>query len=333
MLSLARVCFYVIKIKSGGNFQRRNQVYHYVLRTTNFSLGFRHNLTVNDDDSVWLTLQYSPASRNGYDNLSAESNYHETDGWEHKASLQKNSPRGAGYGYTANLSEKAGEVSGDMRGQYKNTHGIYTADARYSESGGTSGSLSAAGSVALLDGSVYHGRPITDSFAVVQVEGLDDVTVESGSIAMGKADNDSSVLVPDLSSYNKNRLSIATLNLPLNYNSAVLEQSVEVQQRSGSLVKFAFTRFSAVEGELYLSGKDEKKEKIEEALPVELLVNGEKREGFTGRDGYFYLENIPVGEHELRVRRAGGDCLAKINVPDTAKIVVNLGPLACGKGK
>uniref|UniRef100_UPI004055FC2A fimbria/pilus outer membrane usher protein n=1 Tax=Candidatus Electronema sp. TaxID=2698783 RepID=UPI004055FC2A len=301
------------------------------------SLGVKHDLDADDNDSVYLTLQYSPEtgsdSRKWYDSLNAESRYHETDGWEHTAGLQKTYPRGAGYGYTANISEKAGEASGDVRGQYKNTHGIYTADARYSESGSASSSLSAAGSVALLDGGVYHGRPITDSFAVVQVEGLDDVTVESGSIAMGKAGNDSSVLVPDLSSYNKNRLSIATLNLPLNYNSAVLEQSVEVQQRSGSLVKFAFTRFSAVEGELYLADKDGKKEKIEEALPVELTVNGEKREGFTGREGYFYLENIPVGEHELRVRRAGGDCLAKINVPDTAKIVVNLGPLACGKEK
>jgi outer membrane usher protein FimD/PapC len=86
-----------------------------------------------------------------------------------------------------------------------------------------------------------------------------------------------------------------------------------------------------VEGELHLPGKDGGKVKLEEALPVELTVNGEKREGFTGRDGYFYLENIPIGEHELRVRRADGDCMAKFTVPDSAKIVVNLGALACIK--
>lgn len=297
------------------------------------TLGVKHDLEEGDSDSIYLTLQFSPEtgsnSRSWYDSLNAESRYHETDGWENTASLQKTYPRGAGYGYTANLSRKEDEVSGDVRGQYKNAHGIYTAAARYSENSSSSGSLSAAGSLALINKGIYHGRPITDSFAVVQVEGLDEVAVENGSSLTGTAGNDSSLLVPDLSSYNKNRLSIATLNLPLNYNAAVLEQDVEVQQRSGSLVEFQFTKFSAVEGELYLLSEGGKKDKVEEALPIELIVNGEKREGFTGRDGYFYLENIPVGEHDLRVRRAGGDCIAKINVPDSEKIVVNIGQLSC----
>ncbi|MCI5193717.1 MAG: fimbrial biogenesis outer membrane usher protein [Candidatus Electrothrix sp. AU1_5] len=299
------------------------------------TLGVKHDLEEEDSDSIYLTLQFSPKtesnSRDWYDSLNAESRYHETDGWQNTASLQKTYPRGAGYGYTANLSRKEDEFSGNVRGQYKNAHGIYTAAARYSENSSFSGSLTAAGSLALINKGIYHGRPITDSFAVVQVEGLDDVTVENGSIPMGKAGNDSSLLVPDLNSYNKNRLSIATLNLPLNYNAAVLEQDVEVGQRSGSIVKFQFTRFSAVEGELYLQpvDKDEEKVRIEEALPLELTFNGEKHEGFTGRNGYFYLENVPVGEHTLRVYQPGGYCLAKFTVPDTDKIVVNLGELAC----
>ena len=110
-----------------------------------------------------------------------------------------------------------------------------------------------------------------------------------------------------------------------------MEQEVEVQQRSGSLVVFVFTRFSAVEGELFREELDDKGEKIpvEEALPLELTVNGEKREGFTGRGGYFYLENIPVGAHRLRLYQPGGFCIAEFIVPDTEKIVVNLGGLAC----
>lgn len=297
------------------------------------SLGVKHDLDKEDSDSIYLTLQYTPnsgsSSRDWYDSLSAESRYHQTDGWENSASLQKTYPRGAGYGYTAGLSEKEGKVAADAHGEYKNARGIYTASVRHTKGADTSGSLSAAGSLALLDSRIYQGRPVTDSFAVVKVEGLESVTVENGSSPSGTTGQDSwGLLVPDLSSYNKNRLSIATLNLPLNYNAAILEQTVEVQQRSGSLVNFQFTRFSAVEGELYVLGKGDEKVKLE-AMPLEFTVNGEKHEAFTGREGYFYLENIPLGEHELRVRRAEGDCTVKMTVPDSAKIVVNLGSLAC----
>lgn len=307
-------------------------------RTSLFSglhltLGVKHDLEEEDSDSIYLTLQFSPKtesnSRDWYDSLNAESRYHETDGWQNTAGLQKTYPRGLGYGYTANLSRKEEEVSCNVRGQYKNAHGIYTAAARYSENSSFSGSLNAAGSLALINSGLYHGRPITDSFAVVQVKGLDDVTVENGSIPMGKAGNDSSLLVPDLNSYNKNRLSIATLNLPLNYNAAELDQEVEVQQRSGSLIAFQFTKFSAVEGEFYLLGEEGEKESVEEALPLELTFNDEKHEGFTGRGGYFYLENIPVGKHEVHVYLPGSDCIATINVPESEKIVVNLDEVLC----
>ncbi|MCW5204619.1 hypothetical protein VU02_01640, partial [Desulfobulbus sp. N2] len=47
--------------------------------------------------------------------------------------------------------------------------------------------------------------------------------------------------------------------------------------------------------------------------------------------GYFYLENVPVGAHTLRLYQPGGYCLAKFTVPDTEKIVVNLGELSCVK--
>ena len=264
-----------------------------------------------------------------YDSLSAGIYYRESNGREDKLSLQKSSPRGTGYGYVVSLSKREGALSTDMHTTYKNERGIYTAVARHSKNSGmTSGSVSIAGSLALLGGKLYQGRPIIDSFAVVHVKGLDRVTVENGNSAMGRTGSSGTLLVPDLSSYNKNRLSIAMPNLPLNYTAPVLAQEVEVEQRSGSLVEFEFTRFTAVEGNLYLPATDGRKIKLE-ALPVEIMVDGQKRDAFLGRDGYFYLEDIPVGEYSLRVRRFGGDCLARLDVPDSDEIIVDLGAVMC----
>jgi len=167
---------------------------------------------------------------------------------------------------------------------------------------------------------------------VVQVAGLEALTVENGNSPVGQTGSSGALLVPDLSSYHQNRLSIAAPNLPMNYTAPVLEQAVEVKQRGGSLVKFQFNRFAAVEGNLYLPGADGEKIKLQ-ALPLELMVNSEKRSAFLGLNGYFYLENLPIGEYLLRVRRAGGDCLTRINIPDSARIVVNLGELACALEK
>ncbi|WLE97240.1 MAG: fimbria/pilus outer membrane usher protein [Candidatus Electrothrix communis] len=303
------------------------------------TLGIKHDFEEEDNDSICLTLQYRPDkgsdNENWYDGLNAETRYHQVDGWENTAGLGRSYSEDTGYGYSANMSRKEDKVSATLRGQHKNAHGIYTAAAHYAEEGTSTGSLSAAGSLVLLDRGMYHSQPITDSFAVVRVKGLDEVTVKSNGRAIGKAGNDNSLLVPSLSSYSNNRLSIDVLNLPLNYNAAVMEQEVEVQQRSGSLVEFLITRFSAVEGELFLQEVDKDKEGekkyVEEALPLELTFNGEKHEGFTGGGGYFYLENVPVGAHTLRLYQPGGYCLAKFTVPDTEKIVVNLGELSCVK--
>ena len=301
------------------------------------TLGIKHDFEEEDNDSIGLTFQYRPekgsGNENWHDGLHAETRYHQVDGWESTAGLGRSYSEDTGYGYSANMSRKEDKVSATLRGQHKNAHGIYTTAAHYAEKGTSTGSLSAAGSLVLLDRGMYHSQPITDSFAVVRVKGLDEVTVKSNGRVIGKAGNDNSLLVPSLSSYSNNRLSIDALNLPLNYNAAVMEQEVEIQQRSGSFVEFILTRFSAVEGELFQEQLDDKGEKtpVEEALPLELTFNGEKHEGFTGRGGYFYLENVPVGAHTLRLYQPGGYCLAQFTVPDTEKIVVNLGELSCVK--
>jgi outer membrane usher protein len=216
------------------------------------------------------------------------------------------------------------------RFQYRNEKGIYTANYTYSAEGVDKGGLSYAGSLALINGSLHVGRPIHDSFALVQATGLDNVEVLSNSVQVGATNDDGKLLVSELTSYQENRLSIQTKNMPLNYNLAQREQYVQVGQRSGSLVTFEIIKFTAVEGNLHSPDG-----KALELFPLEIIIKGEKQESFSGNDGYFYLEKIPVGEHDLRVRRSEGDCIVKLKVPkpEPDKIVVSLGELTCVQDK
>jgi len=154
------------------------------------------------------------------------------------------------------------------------------------------------------------------------------VLVQHQNSQIGSASENHPLLVSELSSYSQNYLSINPQKLPLNYALNQASKYVAVGQRSGSVIDFKFTRFMAVEGNLYGQAADGKRLELE-ALPLEFQVGTEKRESFLGRKGYFYLENLLVGEYTVRVLRFGGDCLTHLTVLDGEKIVTNLGELAC----
>ncbi|HEY0719695.1 MAG TPA: fimbria/pilus outer membrane usher protein [Gammaproteobacteria bacterium] len=293
---------------------------------------YRRDLENKEGDEGYVGVQYYPVAKAYYDNAALESRLPEASSAENRLGVQKSVPRSLGGGYSAALTEHGGDLSANARGQYKNQRGIYTAFVNQTTDSQYSGSMSVAGGIAVLDGVIYQGRPITDSFAVVQVEGLDGVTVESSNAPAGTAGNDKDLLISDLSSYNKNRVSISVPKLPLNYIAAEPEQTVEVQQRSGSMVKFKFERFSAVEGHIYL--RNDKGEKVSlEAVPLEFVVSGKQQEAFLGKEGYFYLENLTPGKYQLHVRLAGRGCYAEINVPESGEIVTDLGEIMCYQGE
>ena len=83
-------------------------------------------------------------------------------------------------------------------------------------------SLRAAGSIAFADGAVAVGRPINDSFAIVEphesLEGRDvRVDPRKGSEAAG-SDALGPALVPDLAGYSRRTLVVGVDNLPAGYN-------------------------------------------------------------------------------------------------------------------
>jgi len=163
---------------------------------------------------------------------------------------------------------------------------------------------------------------------VVKVEGLDDVPVYSNGSLAGVLDNGETMLVPNLNSYQENRIDIHPGDLPISFEFENKTYDIEIAQRGGARADFKGFRYHAVEGSLYLMSPDGQKEYLS-TLPLEIEVAGEKRTAFSGREGYFYLENLAPGEYVLHVLRSEGDCNARISVPESDKIVSSLGEVRC----
>ncbi|MCI5122310.1 MAG: hypothetical protein D3908_14205, partial [Candidatus Electrothrix sp. AUS4] len=201
---------------------------------------------------------------------------------------------------------------------------------RQPATGDIQGDVGLAGSVVTSGNGLYLGRPVTDGFAVVTVDeadGLDSVPIKHNNALIGKIDPGSSLVVPGVLSHQENELSIYSGELPIDFFSLDDKKYVEVGNRGGASLTFTVTRFTAVEGNVYLAEDGEKKELS--SLPIEFVVTKEKQTGFIGINGYFYIEHLPIGEHMVRVLRFEGDCEARFIVTESEDIVANLGKIAC----
>ena len=206
--------------------------------------------------AVFLGISYFPA--NG---VLANVNHLKTRDGDTVDQLQysKTPPIGEGLGYRAlaQRSVSAGTASESISPfvQYNARNAILTAEGTSFVNGGagSSGSyqLSAAGAVAYIGNGVYLSRPISDSYAVVQIEPpLSGVRVLKSSAEIGVTDATGKVFVPDLGSYQVNDVAIQSKDVPLDYTFAKSTQKIRPPLRSGVVASFDIQRVRAIIGRL-----------------------------------------------------------------------------------
>jgi outer membrane usher protein len=157
------------------------------------------------------------------------------------ASIEKNPPRGTGIGYKFQVETKDDEdwePGGASYIQYNGPYGIYSAHIRRTSDEEDSYNLNLSGGMAFLGNSFYMSRPMTDSFAMVNVGDVEGVRVYYSNSEIAKTNGKGEALVPSLISYNDNKLSFDPTDLPVNYELKEIEKYVSPAYRSGSTVKF-----------------------------------------------------------------------------------------------
>jgi outer membrane usher protein len=152
--------------------------------------------------------------------------------------LQRSPPLGEGFGYILQATDND---RGYANGTVKTRYGDAFVEARYANSE-TAYRAGVLGSVVALGRSVYATRPVTSSFAVVEVPDFPNVRVYQDNQLVGRTSDAGSILLPTLRPYERNPVRIDQRDLPLGARVDALEVQAVPGFRSGVLVQFPVGR-------------------------------------------------------------------------------------------
>jgi len=261
--------------------------------------------------------------------ISGSANYTRRDDTEiRRVTVQKNLPPGNGFGFRTDMvnTNDTNYVNGVV--SYQNSYGLYKANVTGSE-GDTDYGLSASGGIGYIDKSIFFSRPITDSFAKVKVDKLEDVRVYYYGNEVGRTNKNGELIITNVRSFHDNKIGIESQDIPIDYSIESLSRYISPSFRSGSLVEFEVNRIQAVTGHLYIIRDGAK-------IPAEFTrlyvqVKGGVVEGLVGRNGEFYLENLPSGRHPAKSVYEEEECGFDIIIPESAEMFLDLGDIICEK--
>ena len=243
------------------------------------------------------------------------------------ANVQRSLPLGTGYGYQVDAAGGSGADRGRGLFQYQGPYGRY--EASYERiSGQNVETLSASGGIVMVGGAFSLSRAVGQSFALVRVPDVPGVTGFSSNQPVGTTNSRGDLLVPDILPYYGNRISIADVDVPLDYSIGETEKIVAPPYRGGALIVFPVQRARAVTGLLRLrrSGAD--------VIPAYGTLAFASLEGKLvdlpiGGNGEFFVENAAAGTHDAVIRYNGTNCHVRIVVPETKEQFSNLGTVTC----
>lgn len=160
-------------------------------------------------------------------------------GSDRQLQIQKSLPEGPGFGYRL-LAQGGLSQREEANGSWQTNTGTYTAGVSR-QSGDSSTRLGASGGVAFLGGSTFLSRRINDSFAVVKAGDYPDIRIYYENHPSGTTDSRGQVLIPHLRPYQRNRISIAAEDLPLEAQIGQRDLLLTPALRSGTYAEFPIT--------------------------------------------------------------------------------------------
>jgi outer membrane usher protein len=283
---------------------------------------FTETRDVSTSDEIFIGLHLYLGDRS-----SGSISYRGDDDHEIKrASIHKSLPLGTGFGYRADIESSGDNTDYDGTLQYQGNYGRYEA-GYFNREQEESYRLSVSGGIGYIDNSIFFSRPITDSFAKVDINNIEGVRVYHFGNEAGRTDRNGSVIVPHLRSYENNRISIESRDIPINYAIGSLTEYVSPPSRGGALVTFDIRKIQGIIGTVNIMENGENVHMESGVLRIE--ADDGLYEGLVGRGGEFYIENVPSGKHTARIIYLGRECKFDIIIPDSEDMLIDLGEMIC----
>lgn len=185
----------------------------------------------------------------------------------------------------------------------------------------------ANGSLVRMGGSSFAAREISDAFAVVTTDGLAGVPVKLENRVIGTTDARGKLLVARLNAWQRNKLSIDPMDLPVDIRVTRVDQVAVPADRSGSHVHFGVKPVRAALVQL----QDAAGQPL--ALGSRVAVDGARgHPAIVGHDGEAYLEGLDA-QVRLRVTLpdSAGSCVAGFDYPAVGGSIPRIGPLTCSQ--
>ena len=240
-------------------------------------------------------------------------------------------PEGEGIGYrlaadVASMPEGTTRVvSPELT--YRSRYATVQANATSSSGAGAAStglySVSVSGSLAYVGGAFGLSRSIDDSFAVTRIEPpAAGVRVYLNQQETGRTDASGTLFLPRLISYVENHVGIDERDVPIDRSIEEKSRSLVPYARSGSVIAFNAPLLRSLSGSLKFR-RDGNLVPLEFVL-VKILVQGKSVEMPTGRDGDFYIENLPAGDYPASVEVQGKTCRFTLSSPRSDEANVRL---------
>ncbi|KAF1055649.1 MAG: Outer membrane usher protein YraJ [Stenotrophomonas maltophilia] len=274
-------------------------------------LSVNQSLDKSEDRSIYLALNASLGG-NRQASVSAQRNG-DRQTWVADVNQPVTGDGGAGgIGWRAQVRQSEGETGGLAEVGILNDVGRYAFGASR-QAGTTFAYGSASGSLVWMGGHGFATREVSDAFAVVSTGGISGVPVRLENRLIGVTDDRGLLLVTPLLSWQRNRLSIDTLDVPADMRADSVENWVTPRQRAGTTVSFGLrTRPSLNLTLLDMAG-----------APLQVGSEAQLPDGrvaTVGYDGLLYLEDVPAGTL-LYITTGNGQC--RVRVPDVPQVVAS----------
>lgn len=232
-------------------------------------------------------------------------------------------PTGVGYQVNGTLGT---QTSGAASVQGQTPFGIASASYTY-DSGIHSTLLEASGGIVFMAGRPYFTRPVTQSYAVLEVPGVPNVRGYLNNLEVGSTDDTGALFVPDLNAHQANLLRINQADLPLEYHFEEDEVAYAPPRRGGAVIQYSVRPVRIYRGRV-VRGASRHGAPVKYASlridtpqgPVQSLL---------GINGEFELDGLGQGRFTGQVSSEEGDCEVALELPPSQAIVQYLGTLQC----
>ncbi|MGN7294452.1 fimbria/pilus outer membrane usher protein [Rhizobium sp. SAFR-030] len=178
------------------------------------------------------------------------------------------------------------------------------------------------GSIVVAGGDVFLGERVDDAFGIVDA-GAPDVSVMIENRPIGQTNRRGKILLPNLRSYDKNRISIDPTNLPLDAKIDTTKRIVRPKDRAGAIVDFQ------VETGLQAALITLRSESGEYIAVGAAGTTPSGTEILVGYDGQIFLNDVQTAQTIDFVLPGGGACRATIAAIAVASNSMGTGEALC----